>query len=83
MERRDLPQMEEQALPPIKEKGLGARFYAGLAGVVLACGVVALIMILLFSRAVIAWGVFGAFIVLAAALLLFAWIFDRRAAREI
>ena len=49
----------------------------------LACGVVALIMILLFSRAVIAWGVFGAFIVLAAALLLFAWIFDRRQAREI
>jgi hypothetical protein len=45
--------------------------------------VVALIMILLFSRAVIAWGVFGAFIVLAAALLLFAWIFDRRQAREI
>ena len=64
-------------------EGLGARFYAGLAGVVLACGVVALVMILLFSRAVYAWGVFGAFIVLAAALLLFAWFYDRRQAREI
>ena len=65
------------------EERLGARFYAGLAGVILACGVIALVMILLFSRAVIAWGVFGAFIVLAAALLLFAWIYDRRQAREI
>jgi hypothetical protein len=83
MEQRDLPQMEEKALPPMEEQGLGARFYAGLAGVVLACGVVALIMLLLFSRAIVAWGVLGAFAVLAAALLLFAWIFDRRQAREI
>jgi hypothetical protein len=67
----------------MEEERLGARFYAGLAGVVLACGVIALVMILLFSRAVVAWGVFGAFIVLAAALLLFAWIYDRRQAREI
>ena len=65
------------------EDGLGFRFYAGLAGVVIACGVVALVMILLFSRAVYAWGVLGAFIVLGAALLLFGWIVDRRAAREI
>ena len=64
-------------------EGLGFRFYAGLAGVVIACGLVALVMILIFSRAVYAWGVLGAFIVLAAALLLFGWIFDRRAAREI
>jgi hypothetical protein len=64
-------------------EGLGFRFYAGLAAVVIACGLVALVMILIFSRAVYAWGVLGAFIVLAAALLLFGWIFDRRAAREI
>jgi hypothetical protein len=64
-------------------EGLGFRFYAGLAGVCIACGLVALVMILLFSRAVYAWGVLGAFIVLAAVLLLFGWIFDRRAAREI
>ena len=67
----------------MENEGLGFRFYAGLAGVVLACGLVALVMILLFSRAVYAWGVLGAFLVLAAALLLFGWIFDRRAAREI
>jgi hypothetical protein len=65
------------------EGGLGFRFYAGLAGVVIAGGVVALVMILIFSRAVYAWGVLGAFLILAAALLLFGWIFDRRAAREI
>jgi hypothetical protein len=67
----------------MESEGLGFRFYAGLAGVVIACGLVALVMILLFSRAVYAWGVLGAFLVLAAALLLFGWIFDRRAAREI
>ena len=64
-------------------EGLGFRFYAGLAAVCIACGLVALVMILLFSRAVYAWGVLGAFIVLAAVLLLFGWIYDRRAAREI
>ena len=64
-------------------EGLGFRFYAGLAAVVIACGLVALVMILLFSRAVYAWGVLGAFIVLAAVLLLFGWIYDRREAREI
>ena len=41
-------------------------------------GIVALILFLIFSRAVYAWGFFGAFLAGAGLLLLFGWYFDRR-----
>jgi hypothetical protein len=41
-------------------------------------GIVALILFLIFSRAVYAWGFFGAFLAGAALLLLFGWFYDRR-----
>ena len=63
-------------------EGLGFRFYARLAAVVFAGAVVAWVLLLIFSRAIIAWGVLGAFLALSAVLLAFAWIYDRRQARE-
>ena len=65
------------------EEGLGFRFYAMLAGLVIAGGIIALLVIAIISRAWWAWGFFGAFAVLAAALLIFGWTYDRRQARDI
>ncbi len=62
--------------------GIGFAFYARLAGVVIAAGVVAMIVMLVFFRAVYAWGLLGAFIVFALILLGAGWILDRRATRR-
>jgi Flp pilus assembly protein TadB len=61
---------------------LGWKFFAGLAGALLAGGIVLLIILVLFTHLVYALGVLGAFIVLAGAALLFGWLFDRRQARR-
>ncbi len=60
---------------------LGLRFYLGLAGVVLAIGIAAFVGLLLFARAVYAWGFLGGFAALAAVLLAIGWVIDRREAR--
>jgi hypothetical protein len=57
---------------------LGFGFYAKLAGAVLAVGIGVFIVFLIFSRAVVAWGFFGAFLVIGLLLLAFGWIYDRR-----
>jgi hypothetical protein len=64
------------------EEKLGFKFFVWLAAVVIGGGIALLIILLLFSRAVYAWGFLGAFIVLAAILLLIGWLFDRREARR-
>ena len=64
-----------------EDEGLGAGFFLKIAGVCVAIGIGAMIIFLIFSRAVYAWGFFGAFIVLGAVLCLFAWLYDRRQAR--
>jgi hypothetical protein len=64
------------------EEKLGFKFFAWLAGVIIAGGVVLLIVLLLFSRAVYAWGFLGAFLVLALILLAVGWFYDRREARR-
>jgi hypothetical protein len=56
-----------------KERGMG-----WLAGLVVLIGLGCLVGFLIFSRAVYAFGIFGAFILLAAALLIFGWVYDRR-----
>jgi hypothetical protein len=61
---------------------LGFRFYAGLAGFTIALGIALLILFLVFSRAVYAWGAFGTLLVLAVVLLAFAWVMDRRSIRK-
>jgi hypothetical protein len=64
------------------DDGIGFTFYLKLAGAVLAGGLVLLVLLLLFSRAVYAWGFFGAFLALSIILLAFGWIYDRREARR-
>jgi|tagenome__1003787_1003787.scaffolds.fasta_scaffold18999655_2 hypothetical protein len=58
--------------------GLGASFYFKLAGVALLFGVAAFIVSMLMFKALVAWGVLGAFALLGAVALGAAWIVDRR-----
>jgi membrane protein implicated in regulation of membrane protease activity len=57
---------------------LGFRFWVWLAAVIVGGAVALLIVLLLFSKAVYAFGFFGAFVALAVVLLLIGWIYDRR-----
>jgi hypothetical protein len=61
---------------------IGFRFYARLAGLIVAAGVVAMILLLVFFRAVYAWGILGAFIAFGLILLGAGWLMDRRATRH-
>ena len=62
--------------------GIGFAFFARMAGVIVAAGVVAMIVMLVFFRAVYAWGLLGGFIAFAVILLAVGWAFDRRRARR-
>ena len=68
--------------PRDMEEGLGAKFWGGLIGIVIIAGIGGMILFLLFSRAVYAWGFLGAFLVLALILIIIAWFYDRRKAKE-
>jgi membrane protein implicated in regulation of membrane protease activity len=57
---------------------LGGRFWLGLLGVCVGAVVAGAILFLLFGWAWWAWGFMGAFIVLSAIALGFAYIHDRR-----
>ena len=57
----------------MKERGFG-----WLAGIVVLIGVGTLVAFLIWSRAIYACGIVGAFLVLAVALLIFGWVYDRR-----
>ena len=60
-----------------KERGFG-----WLAGIIVLIGVGMLVGFLIFSRAIYAFGLFGAMILLAAALLIFGWVYDRRLEKQ-
>ena len=60
------------------EEGLGTRFWLKLFAGILVVGIVLLIALLVFWRALYAWGFFGVFVVIAVASLVFGWIYDRR-----
>jgi general stress protein CsbA len=64
------------------EEGLGTRFWLKLFAGILAVGLILLIVLLVFWRALYAWGFFGVFVVIAVVSLVFGWIYDRRKARE-
>jgi hypothetical protein len=64
-----------------EDDGLGIGFFLKLAGVCVAGGILLLILLLIFWRAVYAWGFFGALLALAAGLSLFSWLYGRRNAR--
>lgn len=63
--------------------GLGFKFWGGLIGVIVAVAVGGMILFLIFSRAVYAWGFLGAFLVLGAIVILIAWIFDKKSQRRV
>ena len=60
------------------DSGLGFKFWAKIAGVIVAIGIAGLILMLLITSAVYAWGFLGALVAFAAVLLLIAWFYDRR-----
>jgi hypothetical protein len=64
------------------QEGLGFGFYARLAGIAIAIGIGGLILMLIFTRALYAWGVFGLLLGLAVVLLAAGWLTDRRDARR-
>jgi len=57
----------------MEERGFG-----WLAGIIALIGIAMLVGFLIFSRAVYAFGIFGAFLLVAVALLVFGWVYDRR-----
>jgi hypothetical protein len=52
------------------------------AGLVILIGIACLVIFLLLDVAWAAWGAFGVLLVVGLGLLLFAWLYDRRHARE-
>lgn len=60
---------------------MGFRFYLWITGIALAIGIGFGLVMLLFTRAIYAWGFFGAFAVLAVVALALGWVSDRREAR--
>ncbi len=62
--------------------GLGGKFWLGLFGACIALGIGLLLCFLVIDRAAYRWGSLGAFAVLAVALLLTGWIYDRRQTRR-
>ena len=63
--------------------GLGFKFWGGLIGIILAVAIGGMIIFLIFSRAVYAWGFLGAFLVLGAIVILVAWIYDKKTQRRV
>jgi hypothetical protein len=63
--------------PVAEDDGLGFSFYAKLAGIVIAAGVVGMILMFVFFRAVYAWGLLGGFVAFALLLLAAGWLLDR------
>ena len=66
----------------MEEQGLGFRFWARLAGIVIVGGIALLVLAVLFDWAAYTWGLLGVLIVVVAGLLLVAWLSDRRKIRE-
>jgi hypothetical protein len=54
------------------------RGFGWLAGIIALIGIAMLVGFLIFSRAVYAFGFFGAFLLVSVALLVFGWVYDRR-----
>ncbi len=64
------------------DSGLGFAFWAKIAGGIIVIGIAGLILMLLITSAVYAFGFLGALVAFAAVLLLIAWFYDRRQVEE-
>ena len=71
-------------LTPLDEDDgeLGRRFWLRVFGGVVVLGIVLFIALLIFWRALYAWGFLGVVLFIAVASLVFGWIYDRRRARK-
>lgn len=64
------------------EEGLGAKFWFGMVGVVLAIGVGSILIFWLVSAAAYRWGFIGALLFFGAILVVVAAIYDRTQRRR-
>ena len=60
----------------------GFAFYAKVAGIVAAGGLAIMVVFLFVTKAIFAWGILGAFLAIAAVVLVFGWFSDRREERR-
>ena len=65
----------------MSDDGLGFKFFLKLAGIVVRLRPRGLILFLLLSKAIYAWGFLGGFLAFALLLLAVGWIWDRRGER--
>ena len=61
---------------------LGGKFWLAFIGGAIAFAFAGVLLFLLFDAAWARWGFLGTFLILAAGMLLFGWIFDRRQAKR-
>lgn len=61
---------------------MGLGFWFKVAAISVAAAIISVIVLLLVTRAFVAWGVFGGFLALAVVLMLIGWITDRRRAMQ-
>lgn len=64
------------------DEGMGAKFWWKFAGVMVLAAIGLFIIIMLLTRAAVAWGAFGALCVLGGVAILTAWIKERRDKRS-
>lgn len=64
------------------DEGPGSGFWWKVIGGVFLFGLVAFILLMLLTRAAVAWGVGGAFLGVVVVLLIVAWLYDRRDKRR-
>jgi len=57
---------------------LGSGFWWKVIGGVVLLGIVSLVLLAVFTRAIYAWGIGGAFLGVIVVLLGVAWVYDRR-----
>ena len=62
----------------MEDEKLGGKFWLAILAGALACGLAAVVVLLLIGNAWARWGFFGMFLVLSAVLLLIGWFVDRR-----
>ena len=64
------------------DDGLGSKFWLGMVGVILACGIGAVLVFTLLTGAWVRWGGIGALVFLAVVFMSIAAVLDRKKRKE-